>query len=91
MRIQNIVERLRWSFFQKYLTGFKLQLFSQTAAFYTTFTLEPTITDLKLIWICFMTSSNNIYAFSTVYTRKRINLCYQFSRLHLSMIMTGAR
>ena len=30
---------------------------------YTTFTLEPTITDLKLIRICFKTSSNNIYPF----------------------------
>ena len=72
---------------------FRIKVFPRFAVFNTTFTLEPTITDLKLIWICFMTSSNNIYAFSTVYTRlwKRINLCYQFSRLHLSMIMTGAR
>ena len=59
----------------------------------TTFTLEPTITDLKLIWIYFKTSSNNIYPFPTVCTRlwKRNNDCFQFSRLHLSMIMTRTR
>ena len=71
-------------------------LFSQHIRFsdvislpHTTFTLEPTITDLKLIRICFKTSSNNIYPFPTVYTRlwKRNNDCFQFSLLHLSMIM----
>ena len=60
--------------------------------FYTTITLEPTITNLKSIRICFKTSSNNIYPFPTVYTRlwKRNNDCFQFSWLHLPMIMTGA-
>ena len=64
-----------------------------TSVTYTTFTLEPTITDLKLIQLCFKTSSNNICPFPTVYTRfgKRKNDCFQFSRLQLSMIMTGAR
>ena len=59
---------------------------------YTTFTLDATITDSKLIHICFQTSSN-IYPFPTVYTRlwKRNNDCFQFSRLYLFMIMTGAR
>ena len=57
------------------------------------FTLEPAVTDLKLIRICFKTNSNNIHQFPTVYTRlwKRNNDYFQFSRLHLSMIMTGAR
>ena len=36
---------------------------------HTTFTLQPTIMDLKLIRICFKTSSNNVYPFPTVYTR----------------------
>ena len=60
--------------------------------FYTTFTLEPTIADLKLIWISFKTSGNNIYQFPTVYGRlwKRNNDCFQFSGLHLSLIMTDA-
>ena len=40
-----------------------------TSVTYTTFTLEPTITDLKLIRLCFKTSSNNICPFPTVYTR----------------------
>ena len=35
----------------------------------TAFTLKLTITDLKLIRICFKTSSNNIYPFPTVYNR----------------------
>ena len=56
-------------------------------------TFTPTIPDLKLIRICFKTSSNNIYWFPTVYTRlwKRNNDRFQFSRLHLPMITTGAR
>ena len=37
--------------------------------FNTTFTLEPTITDLKLIRISFKTRSNHIYLFPAVYTR----------------------
>ena len=57
-------------------------LFSQHIRFsdvislpHTTFTLEPTITDLKLIRICFKTSSNSTYPLPTVYTRlwKRSN------------------
>ena len=58
----------------------------------TTFTLEPTITDLKLIRICCKTSSNNIYPFPTVYTRwwKR-NDSFRFSGLRFSMIMTDAQ
>ena len=64
-----------------------------TSLFNTTFTLEPTITDLKLIWICFKTSRNDIYLFPTVSTRlwKRNNDCFQFSCLHLSMIIVSAR
>ena len=57
------------------------------------FTQEPTITDSTLIGIWFKTSSNNIYPFATVYTRlwKRNNDCFQFSPLHLYMIMTGTK
>ena len=61
--------------------------------FYMTFTLEPTFTNSKLIRIWFKTSSDNIYPFPTVDTRlrKRNNDCFQFSRLHLYIIMTGAK
>ena len=59
---------------------------------YTTFTLESIITDSKLIWICFKTSSNSIYPFPTVYTRlSKRNDYFQFSRLHLYMIVTAAQ
>ena len=72
---------------------FRIKVFPRFAVFNTTFTLEPTITDLKLIWICFKTTSNNIYLFPTFYARlwKRNDDRFQFSRLHLPMIMTGAR
>ena len=60
---------------------------------YTTFTLESPIKNSKLIRICFKTSSINIYSFLIVYTRlqKRDNDCFQFSRLHLSMIKNSVR
>ena len=49
--------------------------------------------DLKLIWICFKTSSKNIYLFPAVYSKlwKRNNDCFQLSRLRFSMIMTDAQ
>ena len=54
--------------------------------FNTTFTLEPTFTDLNLIRICFKTSIN-IYPFPVVDTRlwKCNNDHFQFSHLHLSL------
>ena len=67
--------------------------FNKTVVTYTTLTLEPTITDLKLIRICFKLGSNNIYPFPTVYTRlsKRNNDRFQFSRLHLPIVQNATR
>ena len=92
--LMNLRRQFRVRNFFRVRKIFRIKVFPLFAVFNTTFTLKPTITDLKLIWICFKTSSNNIYPFSTVYTRfwKRNNDCFQFSQLHLSMIMiTGAR
>ena len=67
--------------------------FNKTVVTYTTLTLEPFITDLKLIRICFKLSSNNIYPFPAVYTRlsKRNNDRFQFSRLHLPIVQNATR